>query len=382
MIFVDAVRIYFTAWLNAFTPAGRRYAPLSTRRLLFLALAPAGILLLAVHGVCLALDEWFYPAFRRTVVRRPVFILGVPRSGTTYLHRELARDHRFATTATWELLLAPAICQRRLLGLLAAADRALGAPLARVIECVERRLATPMDSVHPVGLDAAEEDYLALLPAAGCFFTSLAFPGSRELSAIAHPGDLEAPRRERLLAHYHALLQRHLFVHGKSTLLSKNAAFASWLPYLARSYDDALFVLCVRQPASALSSQLSSLGSARKLFGTYPDDTGVTECFAMHYERWFADLVDWTESSDGNALVVDQTWMRNHGEVVLNAIYRRLDLAGAPIFPDRSGVAPENRQPEHHHNAKDWPIPEVRLQRMSCAYDLLNSRALHEVALP
>lgn len=382
MIFVDAVRIYFTAWLNAFSPAGRRYAPLGLRRLLFLALAPAGLLLFAVHGACLALDEWLYPAFRRTAVRRPVFILGVPRSGTTYLHRELARDHRFATTATWELLLAPAICQRRLLTLLAAIDRALGAPLCRVLRFVEHRLAAPMDSVHPVGLDAAEEDYLALLPAAGCFFASLAFPGSTALRALAHPGDLKAPQRRRLLAHYHALLQRHLFFHGKSALLSKNAAFASWLPYLARHYPDALFVLCIRQPGGALSSQLSSLGGARSLFGTYPDNAAIAERFAAHYERWFDDLVDYAQAGEGDTLVVDQTWMRNHGEVVLHTIYQRLDLATAALPAERTAVAEKKRPPGHRHNAKDWPIPEARLQRMAGSYDVLNARALHEVAVP
>ena len=35
------------------------------------------------------LDEIFYPAYRQQVVKKPLFIVGNPRSGTTFLHELL-----------------------------------------------------------------------------------------------------------------------------------------------------------------------------------------------------------------------------------------------------------------------------------------------------
>ena len=382
MILFDALRIYLAAWLQAFTRSGRRHAPLGLRRVLFLVCAPAGLVLFALHGLCLALDELLYPAFRRTAVRGPVFILGVPRSGTTYLHRELAEDSRFATTATWELLLAPAICQRRAISLLLALDRALGAPLARLGGLLERRLASPMDSVHSVGLEAAEEDYLALLPAAGCFFASLAFPGSRALRDLAHPQDIPRERRERLLAHYHGLIQRHLFHHGKTLFLSKNAAFASWLPYLAERYGDGRFVLCIRDPASALSSQLSSLAGARSLFATYGADDELAERFAAHYARWFDDLATWQCDGDNPGLVVDQGWLRHNSEGALAAIYDALGLAAVDRPPVPDGSAATAQSPPHRHSAADWNFPEEQMVMMTSAYRRLRHSALDTLVTP
>ena len=39
-----------------------------------------------------ALDHVFFPAFRRQEIRRPVFIIAPPRSGTTFLQKLLARN--------------------------------------------------------------------------------------------------------------------------------------------------------------------------------------------------------------------------------------------------------------------------------------------------
>ncbi|MEM6704121.1 MAG: sulfotransferase, partial [Acidobacteriota bacterium] len=42
-----------------------------------------------VHWLGFLLDELFYRGYRRVRIERPLFILGLPRSGTTHLHRTL-----------------------------------------------------------------------------------------------------------------------------------------------------------------------------------------------------------------------------------------------------------------------------------------------------
>src|SRR5262249_21447043 len=66
------------------------------------------------NALCMKLDAWVFPDFRRHPVRSPVFIVGNPRSGTTLLHRLLCGDtERFVYFRTWEILL-PSLVQRKL----------------------------------------------------------------------------------------------------------------------------------------------------------------------------------------------------------------------------------------------------------------------------
>ncbi len=50
----------------------------------------------------LGLDEILFPGYRKINLPRPVFIIGNPRSGTTFLQRLLARDEaNFHCLKTW-----------------------------------------------------------------------------------------------------------------------------------------------------------------------------------------------------------------------------------------------------------------------------------------
>lgn len=372
MIFFDALWCYLNAWSGAFGPRGRRLSPLTPRRLLVLALAPLGLVLQAVNGCCLALDHLLFPAFRRTRIERPVFIAGIPRSGTTFLHRRLAADPAFTTTATWELLLAPSIVQRRLVALAARLDRALGQPTGRALGALVSRAGAATRAAHEIGLREPEEDYLALLGAAGCFFAVLAFPHSPALRVLGNVSEAPPARRKRLLDHYHALLQRHVYARGQRRLLSKNAAFASWLPFLAPRYPDALFVICIRNPRTALSSQLSSLAGARAAFASLARDEDHAELFSGFYRHWFATLDAWTGGAGRDALIVEQEDLREHPAEVLARLYRRLGRAA----PQHAGVEDGAiaRSP-HRHAAADWRLADGILHELARRHARLAARS-------
>ena len=347
-LFVEAMAIYTHAWFGAFRVTQKTAAPLTPRRLALLLVFPLFIALQLLHWVCLALDHVFFPAFRRQTIRQPVIVLGVPRSGTTFLHRALANDAAFTTTTTWELLFAPSLCQRHLIRGFTALDKFLGAPLAQILQGLVKRGATDMEAIHSVGLDAAEEDYLALLPAAGCFFASLAFPGSTPLAALGEFSTLSEGRRRRLIDHYYGLMQRHVYAHGGRQLLSKNAAFASWADALQARFPDAIMVLCIRDPLHAVSSQLCSLQPARSFFGTDPEGGELPRLFRQHYERWFRDLKRCALKHQ--PLVIDQEWMARHSARALDQIYRRLGRNRPENVGESSAVAPSQRHnPEQYH---------------------------------
>ena len=49
------------------------------------------------------LDQLFYPDLIHQAVEQPIFIVGNFRSGTTLLHRLLAKDERFTGMKSWEI---------------------------------------------------------------------------------------------------------------------------------------------------------------------------------------------------------------------------------------------------------------------------------------
>lgn len=363
--------IYLRAWIGAFCPRQRQTAPLTPRRLLFLALFPLFIAMQIFHWMFLALDHLIFPAFLQQQITRPVFVLGVPRSGTTYLHRALSADTSFTTTRTWELVLAPSLCQRYLLRCLLAVDRRCGAPLLRALRWLEQSCGGGLDAIHEITLNAAEEDYLALLPAAGCFFVALAFPGSPALRALGEFDALPAERRRRLMNHYHGLLQRHVFAHGGRQLLSKNAAFASWGLALKARYPDAIMLLCIREPLMAVSSQVSALQPARALFATDAKGDELPRMFRGYYKAWFVVLEALARNPD--SLVIDQEWMANHSDSVLARIYMRLGRKMPVTPPSRLAASTSG----HCHDPAKYQLERKSLDAaLWQAYDALKARAV------
>ena len=285
-------RLLWLAWRAPWPAAPARMGPALRRALILLGFLPLFALVQLIHWVGLLLDEILFPGFRRVEIREPLFVLGVPRSGTTHLHRTLARDPQFTTFSTWECLFAPSVTQRRLWMGLGWLDGRLGRPLGRTLSWLEGRAFRRLEAVHPMGLSNPEEDYLVLLPALACFILVLPFPVDPYLWRMGtFDRDMPAAERARLMAFYRGCLQRHLYVHGPGKrLLSKNAAFAPLAGSLRETFPDARFLVCLREPAATLPSQLSAVEPGVRLFGSLEAMPGFRERLAHQLGFYYENL--------------------------------------------------------------------------------------------
>lgn len=263
---VIAIPVVALQLLRALPAEGWRHA--WKRAPLFL-LAWIGFTLLnLLHLAGHLLDEILFPGYRKTPIREPVFVLGIPRSGTTYLQRLLVRHPGLTTFTLWEALLAPSISERylyRILGLLLR-------PLQTGINAVRRRLFHHMDKIHQLGLLQPEEDFLLWLPVLGCLLPAFACPRAGHYWRLGFfDRDLPAGYRNLLLGFYHRCLQKHLFYHGARhgdlRLLSKNPSFTPLAGSLLAHFPDARLVACTRTPAEVVPSQLSALRPAMRVLG-------------------------------------------------------------------------------------------------------------------
>ncbi|WP_405232384.1 sulfotransferase family protein [Lentisalinibacter salinarum] len=334
---------------------------------------PALLLLQAAHWIGFLLDEVFFRGYRRVAIREPVFVLGTPRSGTTYLHRLLAADTRYTTFATWECLFAPSITERRFWTALAAADRLIGSPGARALAATGRAALRRIDDKHPLGLAEPEEDYFCFLPLLCCFILVVPFPEARWVWRMGtFDRDMPEAERRRLLAWYRRCLQRHLYAHGPDrTLLSKNAAFAGMARSLAREFPDARFVVCERDAVEVIASQFHSVADGLRLFGVPPDDplfrARLLDCLAFYYrnlENLRAELPPERIASAPMAeLAADPA-------ALVRRLYERLGLTVTGALAARLGQL-ERRRPHVPAEApplSSWGIDMAQVRRRFAAW--------------
>jgi len=235
---------------------------------------PLCLVLGMMHWICLLLDDLLFPGYRRVKVKEPLFIVGPPRSGTTFLHRVLAEDYeRFAYFSFGEMVFMPSILQRKIVWLLDRIDRAFGSPVHRSFARVEKHFFDPYRHMHSVRLFEAEEDFVML----GYIFANhlllTVFP---YLDLLGHLWrfDHETPRQEqdRILKFYRRCLQRHLYYYGpEKTHLSKNPFFTPMIEGLVREFPDAKFLCNIRHPEATVPSFLSIWEALYGGIGNAPD---------------------------------------------------------------------------------------------------------------
>lgn len=359
----DSAARYGAVIAAAWCPAPGRRAPSVRRVVVMAAFVPALLLVQSVHVLCLALDHVLFPGFRRVPVKEPLFVLGVPRSGTTLTHRALAKDPALTTFTVWECLLAPSILQRRIVRGLARLDRAVGRPGARLLGWLERRAFAALDDVHAMNLTAPEEDYLALLPAMACFILVVPFPAAEPLWRLAglDHGAMREPERRHLLAFYKGLLLRHLYVHGPDRrLLSKNAAFAGMAASLRETFPDALFLRCDRDPETVVPSQLSSIQGGVALFDSDPDGAVFPDRMLSVLRGYYDALESALPRAGGpRHIVFDMETLKSDLAGSITRAYAHLGLPLDPSFADDlecEAEAARRYRSRHHYAARDFGL--------------------------
>ncbi len=313
---------------------------------ILLGVLPLLLVLLHIHWLGLWLDELLFHRYRHTPVHKPLFILGVPRSGTTFLQRTLSRDPQFTTTTLEECLLTPSICQRYL----AAALKALFRPLTARLPNIKHRFLRRMESIHALGLQQPEEDFLLLLPTLSCFIQMVLFPAYPRVWRLADmERELPAGQRDLILQFYHRMLQRHLYFHGDKYLLSKNPSFTTLAAALKTHYPDATIITCVRSPEQTVPSQVSALKPAFDLLGQDVDDPAFRRRMRDTLARYYRAIEDNTQHP-GRVLVVDREDLKNRLFACIDSIYR---AGGYSMTPDLRAhyreQAQRNRTYRSHH---------------------------------
>ena len=357
--------------------------PLTPKRIVVMSLfLPVFLVIQMAHWIGFALDELFFRGYRAVQVKEPLFVVGVPRSGTTFLHRVLARDSEKYTTFTlWELLLAPSITERVFWQTLGKLDRCIGRPVGRLIAGLGKVVFRSLDSIHRVSLDSPEEDYFALLPVFACFLLILPFPGSGMLWQLAY-FDEQVPEaeRRRIMAFYKSCLKRHLYVRGQNkTLLSKNPSFTPAIGALRETFPGCKVICNLRNPLEAIPSLLSSIRGGTSLFYGKKHADVLRDRFldiSNHYYRHATSLLP-TWPLNQHAFVTMES-LQDDVRAVVETIYDRFGYTLSPAYAqllEQEYQRSQGYRSTHHYSLEQFGIePSSVVEGLSDVFERFGFR--------
>ena len=210
------------------------------------------------HNAVLAGERQQQPDIAETPIDRPVFIIGINRTGTTFLHRLLVRDPRFRALRGHELV--PPVLAPDLSDIPESRQRMY---LEDALSATD--LVRTLEGLHHVGVNEPEEEFQLLNLA----FASWAYTIRYHVPAYAHWLSTTCAHHayahhRRTLQHFeHRRRERHSGHPGQWLL--KMPFHLMELESLLAAYPDALFIQTHREPVQFMGSWTSLVTRLRSV---------------------------------------------------------------------------------------------------------------------
>jgi hypothetical protein len=303
-------------------------------------------------------DRKEYQSIVRQEIREPLFIVGLPRSGTTLLHTLLALDPQHRVPLTWEVMTPSPPTRdnekRRI-------QRAISS-----CNCFNW-LAPTFHHVHPVGADLPQECVSLMAPT----FMSDQFDAMYYVPSYRtwfFRQDLRAAYE------YHRRFLQHLQVRQSAprwVLKAPTHMFA--LPSLLAVYPDALFVQTHRAPLDAMASVSSLITILRRVFSDAVDPFTVCR-EAIDY--WSTALEKFLQErrrlAEGRICDVDYVEIRRDPLAVVQNIYAHFGWLLSQKVEQRMRHAlasqPEERYKLHRYDLSQFGVREAESAARFAAY--------------
>ena len=194
------------------------------------------------------LDRIFFPQYRQTNFEEPIFIIGNPRSGTTFLHCLLTQTGEFAAFKTWQLFL-PALTARTLFR-----------PLIDYLIQNDLQTLVPAQVGHELALDRVDHDEFLFFYQLDTQFVTALSPlalDDREYPELRFHDRQPEPRRRRSVEFLRGCFQRQLVYTQTKQVIAHLHFSIQRIQTLLETFPDAKFIYLVRSPFDTISSHLT-----------------------------------------------------------------------------------------------------------------------------
>ncbi len=315
------------------------------------------------------LDKLFYPEHQKQEIKQPIFIVGNFRSGTTLLHRMLAKDERFTGMKSWEIYVAPSIVQRKLIRWIMKINRAIGNPIQKIIKAFEKALKN-YSYMHKTGLNEIEEDGQVNLHLWTSYHLLAFFPFPELVrDFIYYDEKVPEEQKEEEMAYYQEVLKRHIYANGGKRYISKNPTYSPKVRTLHKKFPDAKFINLVRSPLRVIPSAVSMFANHWRTYGEpkveYPP-TGP-EVIMEQAKYWYIHPHEYLKTlpSDQYILVRYQDLVANP-QAVVEHIYEQFGIEMTPEYQELLHSESEKAKQfksKHHYSLREMGLNQRKIKK-------------------
>jgi hypothetical protein len=304
-------------------------------------------------------DRRAYPEIERQRIERPLIVIGLPRSGTTFLHALLAQDPRARSPLSWEVSELSPPPRSETYG----ADPRV-APLRAQLE----QLPLAFRQMHMVGAQLPEE----------CnSITSLAFQSSNLSAPSRIPSYvdwyLSADDASPYMLHRHALQHLQAFC-ARDWWVLKSPPHMFHLPRLLKTYPDARIVFPHRDPAATLPSLASLIAFLRR--GAYGevDAHAIGREMASYWKEALDRALAFRADPANNARFADVRYNTLLADPLgsVRSVYDHFGIVLTPEAQDAMqtflDAQPQGKHGAHHYTLEEFGLRKDRIHEDFAGY--------------
>ena len=289
-------------------------------------------------------------AIEQQEITAPLFIVGLPRTGTTLLHGLIAQDPATRTPLTWEVMYPAGFAETP-----RGVNRVKRKTTTRLVWA--DRLAPEFKRIHPIGADLPQE--CVALMAHG--FSSLLFHSIHRVPS--YQDWFERDSQTLAFDIHHRILQHLQARRGAKRWVLKGPGHLFGLRPLLQRYPDAKLVQIHRDPLKVMPSIASLNTSLRRAFSDHVDPREIAADWCA---RWAGALERFLHDRD--TLAPDRFLDVAYEEIVVSPvqtverIYEHLGWS----LPDETRRAMNNflaENPKDKHGAHRYSLAEYGLDR-------------------
>lgn len=269
--------------------------------------------------ITLFLDDIFFPQYKKLEVKSPVFIVGNPRSGTTFLHLLLNKTGDFVSFKSWEIFF-PSLTAR-----------VIFKPLFNLLIKFKQTTILPEESGHPMGIDVIEHDEFLFFHKLNTQFVILLSPlafDEQPHTDLCFYDLQDETRRKSSVEFFRRCLQRQMYYSGKDKVIAHGHFSTYRIKSILEVFPDAKFIYILRSPYDTIPSHLTleynTFKYQKRLNEVSPEK--VQKYFELRYKydvelyRYFYELEHNQEIPQDKLLVVSYEKMRTNLKQTIDEI--------------------------------------------------------------
>lgn len=282
-------------------------------------------------------DRKRYPGIASEQVARPLFVIGLPRAGTTFLHNLLSQDPSHRSPMTWEIMYPSPPPEE--------SSYAFDPRIGQAEEAMEFEgfMGAELQSIHPFDARRPEECNF-IWEQSFLTVNYMAWWNVPTYTKLLYNSDFRWVYQEHRQVLQHL---QHRFRRDRWVL--KTPAHMSWLEELFAVYPDAQMVVCHRDPAKVLGSLSSNLVAWRKTFSDLvpPGEFGQLELQASGLKK----LAAFRSRAELKGRFFDAHYLdvQRDPMAAVSAIYQHFDM---PLKPHNEAVMRRWLQQDRDSHAK------------------------------